>query len=62
MRQQFLGGRQKLHSVRQCRVEFEGRFISPLRIDRENQRLSYRFEYVNAQATIFGTRGYIDAK
>ena len=62
MRQQFFGGREKQHSMRQRGVKFEGRFINPLRMDRKNQRFPQRFKYVNAQATWFGTRRFIDPK
>jgi len=54
MRQQRLGNREKPHSVRQAGVQFEGRFINPLRMDREHERFPQRFKYVNAQATSFG--------
>jgi hypothetical protein len=62
MRQQRFGSRKKLHSVRKPGVQFEGRFINPLRIDREHERFPQRFKYLNAQATGFGARRYIDPK
>src|SRR6476646_10894599 len=60
MRQQLFSTREEPYSVRQRGVEFEGPFINPLVIDRENERLPHRFKHVNAQATRFGTRRFID--
>ncbi len=54
MCQQRLGGREKLHSVRQRGVQFEGSLINPLRIDREHERFPQRFKYINPQASGFG--------
>jgi hypothetical protein len=57
-----LGGFDKPHSVWQSRMQFEGSFINPLRMDREHKRLAQRFKYINAQTTGFGPRGFIDPK
>jgi hypothetical protein len=62
MRQQFPGGREKLHGVRQRDMEFEGFFVNPLRVDRKYHRFPQRFKYVDAQATGFGTGRFIDPK
>jgi len=55
MRQQRLSSREKPHSVRQRGMQIEGRFINPLRMDREHERLPQRFKYIDAQATRLGT-------
>ena len=62
MREQRLRGCEKPHSVRQRRVQFEGSFVNPLRVDREHERFAQRFKDINAQASRFGPGRFIDSK
>jgi len=39
------------HSVRPRGMQFEGRFINPLRMASRTRTVPQRFKYVNAQAT-----------